>query len=186
MLYYLANSIKGYGGDEGLTIRARSDFGFGLDLKDATTFYYVALAVLAACLVALARFVPSRLGRAVIAIRDDEMRAEALGLPTFRLRLVVFVVAGMIGGVAGLLTVNQQGYVSPNLLHWMQSGTLMVMVILGGVATLWGGVLGAAALLLLQEGLSAYTRTGSSGPAGCCWRWCCRAQRLAALLRPTY
>ncbi len=157
MLYYLANSTKGYGGDEGLTIRARSDFGFGLDLKDATTFYYVALAVLAACLVALARFVPSRLGRAVIAIRDDELRAEALGLPTFRLRLVVFVVAGMIGGVAGLLTVNQQGYVSPNLLHWMQSGTLMVMVILGGVATLWGGVLGAAALLLLQEGLSAYT-----------------------------
>jgi branched-chain amino acid transport system permease protein len=158
MLFYLANSIKGYGGDEGLNIRQRSAVGFGLDLKDPTTFYYVALAVLGASLVALARFVPSRLGRAVIAIRDDDQRAEALGLPTFKLRLVVFVVAGMLGGIAGALAVNQQGYVSPNLLHWTQSGTLMVMVILGGVATLWGGVLGAAALTLLQEGLSSHTQ----------------------------
>lgn len=157
MLFYLANSIKGYGGDEGLTIRARSLIGFGLDLKDPATFYYVALAVLAACLLALARFVPSRLGRAVLAIRDDEQRAEALGFPTFELRLVVFVAAGMLGGVAGALAVNQQGYVSPNLLHWTQSGTLMVMVILGGVASLWGGLFGAAALLLLQELLAAYT-----------------------------
>jgi branched-chain amino acid transport system permease protein len=70
---------------------------------------------------------------------------------------LVFVVAGVLGGIAGLLAVNQQGYVSPNVLHWTQSGTLMVMVILGGVATLWGGLAGAAALLLLQEVLSAYT-----------------------------
>ena len=157
MLFYLANSVKGYGGDEGLTIRARSMFGFGLDLRNTTAFYYTALAVLAASLCALARFVPSRLGRAVLAIRDDEQRAEALGFATFELRLLVFVVAGMLGGIAGLLAVNQQGYVSPNLLHWTQSGTLMVMVILGGVATLWGGLAGAAALLLLQEVLSAYT-----------------------------
>ncbi len=158
MLFYLANSIKGYGGDEGLNIKTRSLIGFGLDLKDPTIFYYVALAVLAAALLALHRFVPSRLGRAFVAMRDDDVRAEALGLPTFTLRLVVFVVAGMVGGVAGFLTVNQQGYVSPNLMHWTQSGTLMVMVILGGVGTLWGGVLGAAALLLLQEGLAARTQ----------------------------
>jgi branched-chain amino acid transport system permease protein len=157
MLFYLANSIKGYGGDEGLNIRARSAIGFGLDLKNPSTFYYVALAVLAACLWALARFVPSRLGRAVLAIRDDEQRAEALGFATFRLRWLVFVVAGMVAGIAGALSVNQQGYVSPNVLHWTQSGTLMVMVILGGVATLWGGVIGAAVLLLLQEVLAAYT-----------------------------
>jgi branched-chain amino acid transport system permease protein len=157
MLFYLANSIKGYGGDEGLNIRARSVFGFGLDLKNSTAFYYAALAVLATSVYALARFVPSRLGRAVLAIRDDEQRAEALGFATFQLRLLVFVVAGMLGGVAGLLAVNQQGYVSPNVLHWTQSGTLMVMVILGGVATLWGALAGAVALLLLQEVLSAYT-----------------------------
>ena len=157
MLFYLANSIKGYGGDEGLNIRARSLVGFGLDLKDAPTFYYVALAVLAATLLALDAFVRSRFGRAIVAIRDDDTRAEALGFATYRMRLVVFVAAGAVAGIAGALSVNQQGYVSPNLLHWTQSGTLMVMVILGGVASLWGGVLGAAVLVILQEALSAYT-----------------------------
>jgi branched-chain amino acid transport system permease protein len=158
MLFYLANSIKGYGGDEGLNIRARSLLVPGIDLKDPTHFYYVALAVLAATLSGLHAFVRSRFGRAVVAIRDDELRAEALGFATYRMRLAVFVAAGAIAGVAGALSVNQQGYVSPNLLHWTQSGTLMVMVILGGVASLWGGVLGAAVLVLLQETLSAYTR----------------------------
>jgi branched-chain amino acid transport system permease protein len=157
MLFFLANSIKGYGGDEGLNIRARSNFGFGLDLKDASTFYYVALAVLGASLAALKRFVASNLGRAIVAMRDDDERAEALGLPTYRCRLAVFVAAGMLGGIAGLLTVNQQGYVSPNLLHWTQSGNLMVMVILGGVATLSGGAIGALVLIVLQEVLAAYT-----------------------------
>ncbi|HSN32415.1 MAG TPA: branched-chain amino acid ABC transporter permease, partial [Ideonella sp.] len=156
MLFYLANSIKGWGGDEGLNIRTRSAL-FGLDLKDATTFYYVALAVLGATLAALRRFAGSRAGRAVVAMRDDVERAEALGFPTYRARLAVFVAAGMLGGVAGLLSVNQQGYVSPNVLHWTQSGNLMVMVILGGVASLWGGVLGAAVLIVLQEVLAAYT-----------------------------
>jgi branched-chain amino acid transport system permease protein len=160
MLYYLANSMKGYGGDEGLNIRARSLFGFGAlayDLKNPSALYYTALAALGASLLALARFGPSRMGRAVVALRDDDVRAEALGFPTFRLKLVVFVVAGVLGGIAGALSVNLQGYVSPNVLHWTQSGTLMVMVILGGVATVWGGLIGAAALLLLQEMLSAYT-----------------------------
>jgi len=157
MLFYLANSIKGYGGDEGLNIRARSLIGFGLDLKDAPTFYYVALAVLAATLLGLNAFVRSRFGRAIVAIRDDDLRAEALGFATYRMRLAVFVAAGAIAGIAGALSVNQQGYVSPNLLYWTQSRTLMVMVILGGVASLWGGVLGAAVLVILQEALSAYT-----------------------------
>jgi len=157
MLFYVANSIKGYGGDEGLNIRARSLLGFGLDLKDAPTFYYVALAVLAATLLGLKAFVGSRFGRAIVAIRDDDLRAEALGFATYRMRLAVFVAAGAIAGIAGALSVNQQGYVSPNLLHGTQSGTLMVMVILGGVASLWGGVLGATVLVVLQEALSAYT-----------------------------
>ena len=157
MLFYLANSIKGYGGDEGLNIRARSLLGFGLDLKDAPTFYYVALVALAVTLLGLNAFVRSRFGRAIVAIRDDDLRAEALGFATYRMRLAVFVAAGAIAGIAGALSVNQQGYVSPNLLHWTQSGTLMVMVILGGVASIWGGVLGAIVLVVLQETLSTYT-----------------------------
>ena len=106
MLFYLANSVKGYGGDEGLNIRARSLFSLGgwvLDLKNPLAIYYVALAVLALALVALARFAPSRFGRAVLALRDDEVRAEALGFATYRCKLVVFVVAGALGGVAGAL-----------------------------------------------------------------------------------
>jgi branched-chain amino acid transport system permease protein len=160
MLFYLANSVKGYGGDEGLNVRARSLFSLGtfvLDLKNPLALYYVALAILVLALLALARFAPSRFGRAVLALRDDDVRAEALGFPTYRYKLVVFVVAGALGGVAGALSVNLQGYVSPNALHWTQSGTLMVMVILGGVATVWGGLAGAAVLLLLQEVLSSTT-----------------------------
>jgi branched-chain amino acid transport system permease protein len=160
MLFYLANSIKGYGGDEGLTVSLRVQGPFGLDLHDADSFYYTALAVLVLVLVLLARFTASRLGQAVQALRDDEVRAEALGLPTFAVRLLVFVVAGAVAGLAGALSVNLQGYVSPNNLHWTQSGTLLVMVILGGAGSLLGGVLGAAALLLLQEGLTSYSEHG--------------------------
>ena len=156
MLFYLSNSLKGYGGDEGLTIRARSVF-LGFDLKNGTVLYYTALALLGATLLALARFVPSRLGRAVLAQRDDEVRAEALGFATYRDKLVVFVVAAAVAGVAGALNANLQGYVSPNSLHWTQSGTLLVMVILGGVGTVGGALVGAAALLLIEEMLSAYT-----------------------------
>ena len=143
MLFYLANSMKGYGGDEGLTVRARVLLPGGLDLRHADTLYYCALAVLAAEMLLLARFARSRFGRAIQAVRDDEVRAEAIGLPVFACKLVVFVVAGVLCGIAGGLSANLQGYVSPNLLHWTQSGTLLVMVILGGVGTLWGGLLGA-------------------------------------------
>jgi branched-chain amino acid transport system permease protein len=157
MLFYLANSIKAWGGDEGLTVRARVLLPGGGTLRDSTTLYFVALAALVLCLAALSRFAASRTGRAVRALRDDELRAEALGLPTYRWKLAIFVVAGIVGGIAGALNVNLQGYVSPNALHWTQSGTLLVMVILGGAGSLWGGVIGAAALLLLEEALSAFT-----------------------------
>lgn len=157
MLFYLANSIKGYGGDEGLTLRVRSALPFGLDFKHEATFYWIALAALAALLALTGRFVASRMGRALLALRDDETRAEALGLPTFAIRLLVFVASGIVCALAGLLSMNLQGYVSPNLMHWTQSGTLLVMVILGGVGTRYGGVAGAAVLVLLQEVLAAYT-----------------------------
>jgi branched-chain amino acid transport system permease protein len=157
MLFYLVNSMKAYGGDEGLNIRRRSDFGFGLNLKDDLTFYFVVLAFLVLALVLVHRIMASRFGRVVLAMRDDDARAEALGFPTFRYKLVLFVIGGALGGLAGALMVNQQNYVNPNVLHWTQSGTLMVMVILGGVGTLWGGVLGAAGLLLLEEVVAAYT-----------------------------
>jgi branched-chain amino acid transport system permease protein len=157
MLFYLVNSVKAYGGDEGLNLKLRSSLGFGLNLKDDATFYFVVLACLAATLLAVHRIMRSRFGRIVLAMRDDDVRAEAIGVPTFRYKLVLFVISAALGGLSGALMVNQQNYVNPNVLHWTQSGTLMVMVILGGVGTLWGGVLGAFVLLLLEEVISAYT-----------------------------
>ncbi len=157
MLFYLANSVKAYGGDEGLNIKQRSQFGFGLNLKDDTTFYYLVMLLLALTMVFVYRVMRSRFGRIVLAMREDEDRAEAIGIPTFRYRLILFALGGALGGLAGALMVNQQNYVNPNLLYWTQSGTQMIMVILGGVGTIWGAVIGAAVLLILEEVVSGYT-----------------------------
>jgi branched-chain amino acid transport system permease protein len=151
MMFYLVNSMKAYGGDEGLTLARRAELGLGLDLGNELVFYYVTLALLMLCLYALHRLVHSRFGRVVVAIRENEARVEALGLPVYRYQLVCFVIAGAAGGLAGALLASHGKYVNPNVLHWVQSGTLMIMVILGGVGHLWGGVIGAAVLLGLEH-----------------------------------
>ncbi len=156
MMFYLVNSMKAYGGDEGLTLPRRAELGFGLDLGNELVFYYVVLAILAATLYGLHRLIQSRFGRVVVAIRENEARVEAIGLPVYRYQLVCFVIAGAVGGLAGALLASHGKYVNPNVLHWLQSGTLMIMVILGGVGHLWGGVIGAAALLLLEHLIADY------------------------------
>jgi branched-chain amino acid transport system permease protein len=151
MMFYLVNSMKAYGGDEGLTLPSRAELGFGLDLGNELVFYYVVLALLLLSLYALHRLVHSRFGRVVTAIRENEARAEAIGIPVYRYQLACFVIAGAAGGLAGALLASHGKYVNPNVLHWVQSGTLMIMVILGGVGHLWGGVIGAAVLLGLEH-----------------------------------
>ena len=150
MMFFLVNSMKAYGGDEGLTLPARAT-GLGIDLGSDLGFYYVALAALAAAVYGLHRLSRSRFGRVIQAIRENEARAEAIGFPVYRYKLACFVIAGAVGGLAGVLLASHGKYVNPNVLHWTQSGTLMVMVILGGVGRLWGGVVGAAALLGLED-----------------------------------
>jgi len=157
MLYYLFVSLKAYGGDDGLSLVRRSSLGLGLDLKSDITFYYVVLALFVAVMLALHRLVNARFGRALQGIRENEARMEAIGFPVFRYKLIGFTLAGAIAGLAGALLANQNGFVSPNLMHWTQSGSLLVMVILGGVGYLYGGALGAVVLLLLEEMLSGYT-----------------------------
>jgi branched-chain amino acid transport system permease protein len=156
MMFYLVNSMKAYGGDEGLTLPRRADLGFGLDLGNELLFYYVVLALLLLSLYGLHRLVHSRFGRVVIAIRENEARVEAIGLPVYRYQLVCFIIAGAVGGLAGALLASHGKYVNPNVLHWVQSGTLMIMVILGGVGHLWGGVIGAAVLLGLEQLIADY------------------------------
>ncbi|RJG06674.1 branched-chain amino acid ABC transporter permease [Noviherbaspirillum cavernae] len=155
MVYYVFISLRAYGGDDGLNLPARSATGF--DLASDTAFYYVVLALLSLSIAFVHRLVNSRFGRVVQGIRENETRMEAIGYPVFRFKLVCFVIGGALAGLAGALIANQNMLVSPNLIHWTQSGTLMVMVILGGVGYLSGGVIGAVVMLLLEEVLSSYT-----------------------------
>lgn len=157
MLYYLFVSLKTYGGDDGLSLARRSGLGLGLDLKADVTFYYVVLVLFVLVMLAMQRLINARFGRVLQAIRENETRMEAIGYPVYRYKLAGFVLAGAIAGLAGALIANQNTFVSPNLMHWTQSGTLLVMVILGGLGYLYGAALGAVALLLLEEVLSGYT-----------------------------
>jgi len=157
MIYYVFVSLKMYGGDDGLSLPGRSALGLGLDLKSDMVFYYVVLALVAMTMVLLGRLVNARFGRVLQGIRENESRAAAVGVPVYRYQLVCFAIGGAMAGLAGALAVNQSGLASPNLLYWTQSGMLMIMVILGGVGFLYGGVLGATVLLLLEEVLSDYT-----------------------------
>lgn len=157
MLFYLALSLKAYGGDDGMSLPRRS-FLPGLDLSKDNHFYYVVLAVTAIVMLLQRQLVASRFGRVLRAIKDNEERVESLGYPTYRYKLVAFVVAGAVAGLAGALMANQTNYVSPNLLHWEQSGIALVMVIVGGLGNTWGGLAGAAAFLILEEVLSGFTK----------------------------
>ena len=156
MLYYFFVSLKTYGGEDGINLAARSRLPVA-DLGSDTVFYFVVLGLLAGCLLAMRRLAASRFGAVLSGIRENEPRMTALGYPTYRYRLVCFAIAGGIAGLAGALIANQHGFVSPNLLHWTQSGTLLIMLILGGVGFLYGGVAGAVAMLVLEEVLSGWT-----------------------------
>ena len=150
MIYYLTVSMKAYGGEEGLTLPGRSTLPF-VDLANDSNFYYAVLALLALTLLLLNRLVFSRFGRVIEAIRENETRMEAIGFPTRRYKLACFVIAGAFGGLAGALLANHGSYINPSILHWTQSGNLMIMVILGGVGFRYGGLIGALTLLGLEE-----------------------------------
>ena len=157
MLYYLVISLKAYGGDDGLSLAAKSSIGWGLDLSIDVHLYYLSLGALVMAIVFMVRLLNARFGHALQAIRENEVRMTALGFAVFRYKLAAFTLAGAIAGLAGVLFANLNGFVSPAMMQWSQSGMLMMMVILGGVGHLYGGVIGAIAFLLLEEFLSHYT-----------------------------
>ena len=156
MLYFFFVSLETYGGDDGLSMYGRSRLP-GLDLSDDTTFYYVCLAFLLLFLWLGRRLTGSRFGMVIAGVRENERRMTALGFPVYRYKLACFAIAGAAAGLAGALIANQTEFVSPSLMHWTRSGEIMVMVIMGGMGTLVGPVLGAAAFLLLEELLSGWT-----------------------------
>ena len=157
MLYYLGISIEEYGGDDGMRLTARSQFAGLLDLRDGVTFYYLVLAILALCLLAAYRLVNARFGMVIRAARSNETRARAVGFFPYRHKLTAFVIAGAMCGIAGALLVNHTDYLTPEFMHWTRSGEILFMVVLGGMGTLAGPVVGAVVLLLLEDLLSGWT-----------------------------
>jgi branched-chain amino acid transport system permease protein len=156
MLFFLFVSLDVYGGDDGLIIRRTNEL-FGLNMRDKQTYYYVCLGIAAIFFFLLSRLVRSRFGNVLTGLRQNERRMAALGLPAYRYRLVAFVISGMGAGLAGCLMANFLRFASPDMIHWTMSGELMVMVVLGGVGTLFGPLIGAAAYVVLESILSSWT-----------------------------
>ncbi len=157
MVYYLFIGMSTFGSDNGMALPRRSSIGLGLDLANDNTFYYVVLGLLLATLAAIRSIVRSRFGVVIQAISENEGRMSAIGVPVFRYKLACFVIAAAIAGLAGALLANQNSYVSPGLLDWTKSGSLLVMVILGGAGYLTGGLYGAVVMLVFEEALSDHT-----------------------------
>jgi branched-chain amino acid transport system permease protein len=157
MIYYVAIGLDRYGGDDGLTIRSRSQFGGALDLNNKTLFYYLCFGLLLASVYLVSRIVNSRFGAVIQGVRSNEARMRAIGFPTFRYKLVCFVIAGALCGLAGALLANHTNFISPSMMYWTRSGDLMVMVVLGGLGSPFGPLLGATTFLILEEALSRLT-----------------------------
>jgi branched-chain amino acid transport system permease protein len=151
MVYYVANGLDRYGGDDGLTIYKRSNFGDAINLSNKTQFYYLCLLFLLGTVYAVRRIIDSRFGLVIQGARSNERRMRAIGFPTYRYKLTCFVIAGVLCGFSGVLLANHTNFISPAMMHWTRSGDLIVMVVLGGMGTVFGPVIGAIALLVLEE-----------------------------------
>ena len=155
MGYFLAVSLKNYGGDDGLPIAARSDFGL-FSFANNTVLYYAIFVCLAATLLFFSRLVNSRFGYVLRGARSNERRMLALGFPVFRYQLTAYVISALICVIAGFLLANLTKFASPSYMAWVVSGDLIVIIVLGGMATLFGPVMGSIVFLLLEELLSSW------------------------------
>jgi branched-chain amino acid transport system permease protein len=153
LAYYFGVGLDRYGADDGLSIRERSGFAGIIDLSNRTQFYYLSFALLIATIFVTWHLVNSRFGLVLQGSRSNDRRMRAIGFPTFRYRLTGFVIAGATCGLAGALLANHTGFISPATMHWTRSGDLIVMVVLGGMASSFGPLFGAVVLLTLEEAL---------------------------------
>jgi branched-chain amino acid transport system permease protein len=151
MAYYICSGIARYGGDDGLTIYKRSEFGGPINLSNKVQFYYICLGLLFVAIYLVWRLVNSRFGMVVQGARSNDVRMRAIGFPSYRYKLVCFVIAGTLCGLSGALLANHTDFVSPSIMYWTRSGDLIIMVVLGGMGSLFGPVFGAVALLVFEE-----------------------------------
>ena len=158
MAYFTATSLSAYGGDDGLRMFHRSEvFGTRI-LANDTTFYFVVLGTLAVCFVLLKLIVGSRFGRVLRGAKENERRMRALGFDPFRYRLAAYVIAGAICALAGALFANLGMFVAPAYMTWQRSGEFIAMVVLGGMGTLIGPIIGGIGVTLVEEWLAALTQ----------------------------
>jgi len=162
MAYYYVHDSKYLGGSDGKYIYVRPSpelLGWKpFDLENGTHFYYFALALVVLVYLGLRVLLASPFGRVILAMKENEHRLRMLGFAIFRYKLVCFVAAGMLAGLAGWLAAAHDGLVNPEMLSWHQSGQLLMMVILGGMGTPAGPILGATALKLLELVFQGWTK----------------------------
>lgn len=154
MIFFFFDALPTYGGEYGLQI---SDLSWPVNALPPSAFYYLVLASLALVAFIVQRIVGSRFGLVLRGARQNNQRLQALGFPTFRYRLTAFVIAGVIGGYAGILLAEYQLFIDPTATAWMRSAELIVMVALGGAGTVYGSIVGAAIFVLLKLVVGSYT-----------------------------
>ncbi len=157
MLFFVFHDTKIAGGADGIYVYAKPLADIAgwqpFSLENHTHFYFVVLVLLALVYAFLRLLLASPFGRVIVGIRVNEQRMRSLGYRTFRYKLVGFVLSGALAGMAGYFAAAQFGFVSPDILSWHQSGIVLMMVILGGMGTLDGAILGAFAMMLIELGL---------------------------------
>jgi branched-chain amino acid transport system permease protein len=162
MLHYFAIGQKWLGGSDGAYIDVKPSAALGgwvpFDLQKPLHFYWVALVLMIGTYGLLLVVLRSLFGHALSAIKSNEGRLASLGYPTFRYKLAGFVIAGALAGLAGYFSAAQFGFVNPDFFGWRLAGEVLMMVILGGMGTLHGPILGAFALVLLENYLSVASK----------------------------
>jgi branched-chain amino acid transport system permease protein len=157
MLFFLTTSLAAYGGDDGLTLKSRSLMLGSKMLKNDMVLYFVVFGFMVGTYLLLRAVVASRFGRVLRGISENPIRMQAIGFAPYRYQLTAYVIAGMTAGVAGCLLANQAEFVSPAYATWQRSGDLIFIIVLGGLGTLHGAIIGAAIFSLLAELLSGFT-----------------------------
>ena len=156
MLFFIANQWRSLtGGENGLQAIPRSFFGVELVETEPFYFYYAALPIVLAGMWVAWRIVHSPFGRVLVAIRDNPARARALGYDVQKYKLMAFVQSAGLAGVAGGLFSISHGFASLQELYWTTSGKVVLIAVLGGIGTLWGGPIGAALVILLEDYLAS-------------------------------
>jgi branched-chain amino acid transport system permease protein len=161
MIYFVVQENAFFGGSDGILLLTPYRFNVGsvtlFNLGNRVIRYYVVLTVAALVFLGLWFLVRSPFGRVIQGIRANEQRMRALGYPLMRYKLVCFVIAGAVAGVAGHFYVVTTSLADPSIVDWLHSAQVLVMLIIGGIGTLVGPAIGAFVLIVLTDQASELT-----------------------------